>query len=142
MVLDKGMLLKFQKLNYLCIVKSSVRILGVTVLAALYCFAVHIVTYSQLSSGHGNHQTTEQEQYLATVSSSLFHHTSEAERSVSNLTNFPVPNFKNLIDKLWLITQSTGRLLEAKFAQYCHFSVNFLIHFRKSDLIFPFHYFW
>lgn len=118
------------------------RILWVTLLTAIYCLAVNTGTYSLINSDYISHQSSDQEQYLAPVSSGLFSHTAPVEKSVNIFHSFSVPDFNNQVDKLWSITQSTRKLLDAEFTQYCQFSVNFLIHFRKSDLIFPFHYFW
>ena len=121
---------------------NRVRILWVTLLTSIYCLAVNMVTYPHISSDYGNHHTTEQEQYLTTVSSSLFSHIAPVEKSVNSFNVFSGLDFKSQADKLWSITQATGQLLEAEFSQYGRLSVNFPIHFRKSDLIFPFHYFW
>jgi len=124
--------------------KNRLRFLGITSLIAGYCIAVISVSYSPKSFAldNPNSQTTEQKQYLAGLSKSLFHHTSESEGSVNSFINLPVPNVDNLIEKLWLISLSREQFFEATFTQYCHFFINFLIRYRKSDLIFPFHYFW
>ncbi len=122
--------------------KNSVRIIGVTILTAIYCFAVTAVANPPIISDYENQQTTEQEQYLTVISNSLFCHTSQSENSVNSFNNFPLPNFKNLFDKHCSITKSIEQLFESEFAQYDNFSINFLIQYRKSDIIFPFHYFW
>lgn len=122
--------------------KNGVRVLGVSILTAIYCFAVSVVANLPISSDYGNHHTTKQEQYLAIISNSLFCHTAQLENSVNGFNNFPVPNFKNLFDKHWSITQSIEQLFESAFTQYFNFSINVLIRHRKSGIIFPFHFFW
>lgn len=121
---------------------SSVRILGVTILIAIYCFAVNAVFNPPVSSDHESHHTTEQEQFLAVISSSLFCDTSPSESSVNSFNTIPVPGFNPLFNKHGSIVRSIEKLFESEFTQYCNFSINLLIQHRKSDIIFPFHYFW
>ena len=91
---------------------------------------------------HSDIQTTKQEKYFSTIPTILSPHTSQSESSVNNFNNFPAPGFKNLFDGLWAITKTTEQFYEAVFSQYTSFSINFLIQHRKTDIIFPFHYFW
>jgi hypothetical protein len=122
-------------------VNDSVRILGVTILTVIYCFAVS-VTNLPISSDYGNHQNTEQERYLVTISNSLFCDTSQSESSVNSFNNFSLPNFKNPFSEQWATTKAREKSFETEFTQYLNFSLNFLIQHRKSNIIFPFHYFW
>lgn len=122
--------------------KKSVRILGVTILTAVYCLAVTVVDNAPIAFDIENHQTTGQEQFLAVISNSLFSHTPQSERSVNSFNYFPVPNFKSFYDNHWSINNSIEQKFESAFAQYHNFSKVFLIRHRKSDIIFPFHYFW
>lgn len=122
--------------------QHNVRIIGIPILAAIYCFVVSAVTNLSISSDHGNHQTTEQEQYLATISNNLFCHTSQSESSVNSFNNFPGPNLDKLFDNLWSLANSKEGVWEAQFIQYSNYSLNLLIQHRISDLIYPFHYFW
>jgi hypothetical protein len=72
----------------------------------------------------------------------LFCETSQLESSVNNYTSAPVPNFKNPTNGVWAIFKTTEQLFESTYSQYTRISRNFLIQHRKTDLIFPFHYFW
>ena len=121
--------------------QNSARILGVITLIAIYCFAIRTGTNLPTNSGYG-HQTAEQKQYLASISNSLFCHNSPSESSVGNFNDLPVPDLKNRSEEPGSITKPIEQLFKAKFTQYCNLSINFLIHHRKSDLIFPFDYFW
>lgn len=116
--------------------------MGISLLAAIYCIAINSVTYSHFNAAYGNQQTTEQEQFLATVSNSLFCHTAQSERSVSGFNNIPAAKFESLSHKLWSLSTLSKPFLEAKFTQYLNSSTRFLIYYRIRDLLFPFHYFW
>ncbi|MBN2892969.1 MAG: hypothetical protein JXL97_13965 [Bacteroidales bacterium] len=122
--------------------KNKIRILSAVVLTAIYCFAVGAVKESLTHSDFQNNSTTSQEQYFSDFSTKLFCHTSQTESSVSNINNLPAPNFKNSINELWTIAKTTEHLFETAFSQYTNISRNFLIQYRKTDIIFPFHYFW
>jgi len=123
-------------------VKNSIRILSVVFLTAIYCFAIGVVTKSLAHSDFNSNSTTSQEQYFSDFSTKLFCHTSQSESSVNNYINQPVPSFKNPFNGLWAISKTTEQLFETAFSQYTNISRNFLIQDRKSDIIFPFHYFW
>jgi hypothetical protein len=122
--------------------KKSVRIVGVAILAAIFCFSASLVSSSPIHSADQNQLTIEQEQSLAVISSSFSFHQSQSENSVNSFQKIPVPNFKRFSDKHWSITQFYDQLFESKFVQYCNSSRSFLIQLQKSDIIFPFHYFW
>ncbi len=122
--------------------KNKVKILGVAFLTAVYCMAAIHVTILPKSFDVGNHQAAGQELYLANTSKSLFCHTSPSENTVSSFHNFPTPNLKKLFDQPWSTTRYSEQLFKAVFTQYCNLSLNFPVLYRKSDIIFPFHYFW
>jgi hypothetical protein len=124
---------------YFCPVKNSIRISSVLLLAAIYCFSIGIGTKSHIFSGL---QTTEQEKYFSAIFTILSPHTPQAESSVNNFNDFQAPGFKNLLGGLWAVIKTTEQFYESVFSQYTSFSLNVLIHHRKTDIIFPFHYFW
>ena len=119
--------------------KKSIRISSVILLTALYCFTIDIETLSVIGS---DIQTNKQENYFLTISTLFSPYTSETENLFSNINTIPSPSFKNLHDGPWAITKTTEQCYESIFSQYTGFSINFLIHHRKTDIIFPFHYFW
>ena len=123
-------------------IKNRVKILGIVFSLAAYCLAVNTLTCLPVSANQSHRQTTGQDQFLATISTSHFSHTSQSESSGSIFNDSTVSDFNSAFDKLWALTQPREQVFEAKFIQYCIFSINFLIHYRKSDIIFPFHYFW
>lgn len=121
--------------------KDMIRILGITLVTAIYCYAVSTVTNLPVSTDAGDQLTTKHAQYLAAVSNNLYCQTSQLESRVSS-SHFSLPVFKNPFNKLWSVTKTIEQLFEAELAQYFNFSINFLIQHRKTDIIYPFHYFW
>ena len=122
--------------------KSSIRILSVVFLTAIYCFTIGVVTKSFAHSDFKNYPTSSQEKIISDFSIKLFCHTSQSESSVNNLNNLPAPNLKNSFTEFWGIVKATEQLIESEFSQYISNSRKILINHRKSDIIFPFHYFW
>ncbi|WP_339709435.1 hypothetical protein [uncultured Kriegella sp.] len=111
-------------------------------LTAIYCFALGMVisSYGSTESPTDSHQHGETN--IAAVSTALFYHTPESESGVTTADNHTPSNVKNPFDSVWALVNTTNVLFESKYAQYLKSSKNFLIHYRKADLIFPFHYFW
>ncbi|MDD4149768.1 MAG: hypothetical protein PHE33_07050 [Bacteroidales bacterium] len=122
--------------------KNDIRKSSVLVLIAIYCFAIGIVTTSINHYDVQTAQTTEQEKFLSTVSVNLYCHTTQLESSVSNLNDLPSPNFKNPFKNLWAFNKTVEQFFELAFTQYEFFSINLLIRYRKTNIIFPFHCFW
>ncbi len=122
--------------------KSNLRSISVVFLTAIYCFSLGIVTKSFAHSDFQHESTVSQEKFIADLSLKQFCHTSQSESSINNYNKLPTPNFKNLFTGFWGIIKSSEQFFDAEFSQYKIFSRNNLINYRKSDIIFPFHYFW
>jgi len=123
-------------------VKNSIRIFSAGFLIAIYCFAIGVVTKSLVNSDFHSNSATLHEQYFSDFSTKLFCLTSQPESSVNNYINQLVPSYKNPFNGFWAIPKITEQLFETAFSLYTNISKNFLIQHRKSDIIFPFHYFW
>jgi len=121
---------------------SNLRFACISFLTTIYCFAIVVVIKSVTFSDFQGNSNTTQEQYFSEFSTKLFSHTLQSESSVNNTNNLPTPNFKNPFNGIWAITKTTERLFETAYSQYTNISKNFLIQYRKTDIIFPFHYFW
>lgn len=121
---------------------KSGRFFWVILLSAIYFFAIGIYLKSPVQSDIQHSQTTAQAKLFSIAYSDLFCQPSQSESSVNNFTNFTTPSFTNKFNKHWAISKIPNLLVETKFSQYTTFSINFLIQHRKSNLIFPFHYFW
>lgn len=122
--------------------KDRVKHIGALILTAIYCYAVSVVANVPLSSDFGNKLSTEQEHYFAVTSHNLISHTADPEFSVDNTNSFPSSDIQDFSDESHSLTGSIESQIDAEFNQYCNNSVNFLIQQRKTDLLFPFHFFW
>lgn len=132
-----------QVCDYLCSVKNRIKIVCVFVLTAIYCAAIGIVSESSASS-HNEHGTSASLEKVTPVLSSKF----VGEISTPFVTptlhfnsNAPV-NIKCPSLSFASIVHSVEHQLESAFSQYDLFSINFPVKRRKTDIIFPFHYFW
>jgi hypothetical protein len=111
------------------------------ILTAIYCFAIGAVN-NPLSHSDFSNSTSYQEKAISDFSANLLYPTSQSESSVNNYNNLPAPSFKNSNNRLSAISNTSEQLFETAFSQYTNISRNFLIHNRKTDILFPFHYFW
>lgn len=122
--------------------KNWTKILGVALLTVIYFFGVSFASNSHLSSDYGTQETTDQEQYQTTFSTSLFCHTSQSENLVNSFNSIAFPNFKNPFSELSGTNKAIEHFFSVAFTQYDHFLIHFLIQHRKSEILYPFHYFW
>jgi hypothetical protein len=118
------------------------RILSAVFLTAIYCFAIGIVSQSFSYSDNSLKQTSANEKFILEISTELFCHTSQTLNYLNSFNNLFAPNYDNTYIGLWKIEKVNEQLIETELSQYISFSNNILIKNRKSDLIYPFHYFW
>ncbi|MCE1200929.1 MAG: hypothetical protein LWX09_02390 [Bacteroidia bacterium] len=121
---------------------NKLRILSAILLAAIYCHTAIAVKKPIVHSQVINHETSSQETLLAEFSLDQFFHTSKTEQSVNQINNLPAPDVKNPSAGFWAIFNATERQIVREYSQYSRYAGNFLINYRKANLIFPFHYFW
>ena len=122
--------------------KNGIKKLSMMFLTAVYCFAIGAVATSFVASNFQNHSRSSQKTYISDFSATLFCHTAESEISLTDFNNLPVPNFKNPFVGIWSVVKTREGFLEMVFTQYTSIFRNVLVKYRKSDIIFPFHYFW
>jgi len=123
-------------------VKNNIRILSVIILAAIYCFAIGADIKSHTHSDFNNFMSSSHGKVISDISENLFCHTSSSENSVNNYSNPPQPNCQNKFTGLWAILKSNEQQYITAFSQYTTFTRTILLKHRKSDIIFPFQYFW
>ncbi|TCO05370.1 hypothetical protein [Natronoflexus pectinivorans] len=118
------------------------RNIAICLFATIYCFAMVVVPSSLAASDSYDEQTVNQERFISGLSVINFNHTSQTDSSLSIFTNLsitdsPIPfiGYHSIVD---LINQ----LFKEKLIKSRFFTENVLINHRKSDIIFPFHYFW
>jgi hypothetical protein len=123
-------------------VKTRPRLPIVLLFVTVYCFAIALINLSSSFSENPGSESPEQEQYVSAISANLFCHTTLSEKGEPNFGHFPGMGFKKSFTEWRTIVRITELLFDAAFVQYSGFAENFLVQYRKSDLIFPFHYFW
>lgn len=111
-------------------------------LTAIYCFTVGFAVKSTSWSDFHNTQTSSQEKIISDFYGNLFYHTPQSESSLNNFNNLPAPNLKNPFKEFWAINKSSEALLRIEFSQHTIFLRKIPVSHRKSDNLFPFHYFW
>ena len=72
--------------------------------------------------------------------SHTFSHTLQSEITIGNIYNLPTPNFKKTSTWQWVSTKQSENILDEEFFSYVE-NFNLLINYRKSELLYPFHYF-
>jgi hypothetical protein len=122
-------------------VKKQVKVFGVSVFVALYCFVIGVNSNS-LTSANTITQQTNQEHHFSVSSAGIIFHTPQTENT-ENITNkLPVFSGRNPFSVLWAMVKVTEQLLQNQFSHYGFFLKNFPIKFQKADIIYPFHFFW
>ncbi|MCB9360920.1 MAG: hypothetical protein H6587_05850 [Flavobacteriales bacterium] len=121
--------------------KNSFRIFSICILLAIYCFAISIANNLPYNAFIEN-QTNKQTHYFSSQSSNLFYHTEQQlEPSLNDYEGLYFPDFENANTRCLIINASV-QLFKTELLQYYNFSKLFLIKYRKTDIIFPFQYFW
>jgi hypothetical protein len=114
----------------------------VLLLVAIYVFAIGVSARSYPPQGSHVSSSYQQQTSFSAVQSTLYDHTTQADISGYGVNILPIKEFKNQFEKLIAISSAFEFLIETESSQYTKFSINLLINYRKTDLIFPFHYFW
>jgi hypothetical protein len=127
---------------YLCAVKEKVRIAGSIILAAYYCLAIGVVAMPHAYSDVHKLSASSQEIFRAELPEYLFCHTSQTESSLKNVNAFPIQTLLYSSDGFLMPGRAAEQLADNTFSQYIHKTQGLIVNGRKSDLIFPFHYFW
>ncbi|KUO68895.1 MAG: hypothetical protein APF83_02095 [Lutibacter sp. BRH_c52] len=122
--------------------KKLFRILGITLLTVLYCFAISLVGDTFQNSGFTNKSTNEKGSNDVTVSIKFFSNTSQAESLANPFSNSLPTTFKESKNEFSAILKFRELFFANEFSQYIFSARNFLIKYGKVNIIFPFHYFW
>lgn len=122
--------------------KNNIRLIGAFLLTAIYCIAFGAVYDSISQSDFSNNHSFSEERNISPSSETIFFHNFQSESSINSYNNLPVQNIKEQFTDSWADFNVSERLIESEYSQYLIFTRNILINYRKSDIIFPFHYFW
>jgi hypothetical protein len=80
--------------------------------------------------------------YFTPAPTGLPHEALDSKTGINAFQHTPPSSLKTPAHKFSAYAKTAGRLIFFKFSQYVFFSENITVRFRKTDLIFPFHYFW
>jgi len=75
-------------------------------------------------------------------SANFFCNPTPAESEVNGFNYFSVPVCIDPFSEPGAVNKAIERSFESEFAQCTRHSRDFLVQYRKSNIIFPFHYFW
>jgi len=123
-------------------VKKFNKITALIFVALLYCYAVGFVNNAPNNAPIIKTSGTENETYFSVVTFHLFHHTTQSENSLHSVCKIPSRILEEPFYKFSLIKENTERIIVHSFTHYTSISQNFLILYRKFNIIFPFHNFW
>lgn len=122
--------------------KGSIERAGIVLVTAIYCVAMGLVSHTAAASNHRYISSTEQEKFQDDFSTKLLSQPSQSVNSILQYNNHSNPTFKSQVIGFGVLEQTTEYLYQSRFLQYTLFTTNLRINRRKSDLIFPFQYFW
>lgn len=122
--------------------KGPLKITAFLNLSILYCLFLSIYCGNAMSyhADFSRHNGTEFCSPIA--SSNLFCNTDQSDSSTSFCNKIPRTTPKNYFNQFSSCTIASELLLFSSFSRYNFFSKNLIIQFGKTDIVFPFHYFW
>lgn len=130
------------KIIYLCSVKNRYKTTILFILIAIYSIAIGAVNTQVAFQAFNYKNTVLQERSIADFSEKYYCPTIQLDNVQSASPNLPTSNEKNPTNDLTEISYCYDQIEEAGIVQYISIARTILFHHRKSDLIFPFHYFW
>lgn len=127
---------------YFYAVIKQLKIIVIFCLSLLYCLIISTCN-GNVTTNRFDYKTQSQQEFKAQNSISDFLIRTERSESVSSLNRtIPRTTFKNHVNHYWPNSIILELLLFCFSSRYSFFSDPPVVNFRKSDLIFPFHYFW
>ena len=119
--------------------KGLMRVIAIVVLALVYCLEISSV-YNHSNKQYSSVSNNENVVYAASVN--LLGSSSSSENSFLSFNNSFSTAVKDIFKSYIAKVKITQQIFDKEFTQYTFSSTNFQILFRKTDLIFPFNYFW
>ena len=118
------------------------RFLSVLFITMVYFSTIGYTQKDQSFSSEFSNPYSSHKEYKQKLSSKGVEHTSESENFTNYSNNLSSNNVKNTFSEAGINFKSVELFFNRKYLQYVSFSRNVLINYRKSNLIFPFHYHW
>lgn len=111
----------------------------------LYCFTISIVNNNFISLNSAFNRKIDIETKgngFPFVSINVSCHDSQSESLTNSFNNIPHTTINKTFNTFVAIIKCREQLIANYLTQYTSFSINFIIRYRKANIIFPFHYFW
>tara|TARA_R110001592_G_scaffold237306_6_gene496196 strand:+ start:3523 stop:3900 length:378 start_codon:yes stop_codon:yes gene_type:complete len=121
---------KFLKHLYLALVLS------------LYCFALGVVTGAFSNGTQFTHQSSDHDSFSTSESVNLFSASSRILSFSSIINDIGVPDANDYVGAIWIVFKNIENTFLSSYKQYAVYETNLLVQSRKSDLLYPFHFFW
>jgi len=122
--------------------EKSGRVFGSIALILIYSIAIFVAVNSVSYANLHPTVLSGQELYSPTNAISQFKHTPQPVTSLSNFNNLPIPSFNFSFPGFGEIARIYELAFEARFILYKRILFNIPLRYRKTSIIFPFHYFW
>jgi hypothetical protein len=115
---------------------------GLLSILVLYCFLVSFYCSSILLSNTSSvkRQAANDEGYFSLASTNLFCHTAKSENIVASYNNGLPSSLKNH-DGFSTCARAAELFLVNTISNYLFAARHIIVRLRKTDIIFPFHYF-
>jgi len=129
--------------RYLCVMNYLNRVFVSTFFLTIWFVAgLTLYTSDNRNESISNPVETTQIHDSATSFANTAGHVLPTERSNYSIQNSVPTVAKKTSDHLSAYIRCNEKLIVSFLFQYLNYSECLLVHFRKTDIIFPFHYFW
>jgi hypothetical protein len=123
-------------------VKNGIRITGIVLISLLYCYATGRVNAYSGSWVSEKNIASNQVFFSPLNSVSKFYHVLQTKTSVSSFNNNLTSPDEKQFNEFWCVIKHKERFLLNKITCILFHESVIFIFFPKTDIIFPFHYFW
>ncbi len=121
--------------------KKWIQLLFVLSIVMVYCVAITPLNDASVSSSLVNYSNFDDQVSAGSSVDNPFH-LQQSEGSTSIVTQYSSPKSNVAFLKSSAVSVITEQLYLGKYRQYARIAQNFLVKYRKTDIFFPFHYFW
>lgn len=122
--------------------KNTNQNIGIFSIIIVYCFAIIAVVFLPKGHIHIGSNDHESEYNITDISSTFLNDSLTLELSFNNQNSSSFPVFKKSVNNVWAKIEDSRYFFKNKLFSFSKFSGTIVIRFWKTDIIFPFHYFW
>lgn len=121
---------------------KNLKIISVFLLIVMGSYTSSLTTKSFYYSDFQDYPISVQEELIEELSSTPLYHAQENQHPTESLVKLSIFQFKVYSKLVGIIVHITKQHFKTEFFLNINFEKNVLINYRKTDLIYPFHYFW